>query len=71
MDAMFEVVFVACLLAAPDACEERSLAYVGRTDMFRCMVVAPQYLADWIEAHPAYRIARWRCQDAGRREIEA
>ena len=68
---MFELVFVACVIAAPETCEERSLAYVGRTDSFRCMVTAPQYLAGWVEEHPDWRIASWRCRDAGSREIRA
>ena len=61
---MFELVFVACMIAAPDACEERSLVYLGRPDPFSCMVVAPQYLAAWVEEHPSFKIASWRCRDA-------
>ena len=60
---MFEIVFIACLIASPEACEERSLAYVGRFNPFACMVVSPQYLAAWAEEHPAYRVASWRCRD--------
>ena len=61
---MFELVFVACTIVAPEACEEKSLAYLGRADHFRCMIVAPQYLAGWAEEHPQWRIASWRCHDA-------
>ena len=66
---MFELVFVACMVGAPGACEERSLVYVGRPNPFACMVVAPQYLAVWIDEHPAYRIASWRCRDPESREF--
>jgi hypothetical protein len=68
---MFELVFIACMIAAPDACEERSLAYLGRPGLFGCMIVAPQYLAAWAGEHPAYRVTSWRCRDPESREIRA
>lgn len=61
---MIELLFVVCLTAQPDSCSERSLAFVGISPL-RCVSGAPPELARWAEAHPAYRIARWRCRDLG------
>lgn len=60
---MFELVFVACLIGTPDACEERSLADTAHADAAACAVHAPPRLAEWSRQHPGYRIASWHCLD--------
>lgn len=67
--AMIELAFVACLSAAPLTCEPQSLLYTDISPM-TCALRAQPALAHWVETHPAYRIARWRCRLLdGSREI--
>lgn len=64
---MIEIVFVACLTATPDVCRERSLTYAETMTPQACLMRAQPQLAVWAETHPKWRIARWKCQSAGRR----
>lgn len=66
--AMMELVFVACLLSAPDRCEERSLQYVDVPSVMTCVMGAQPQLAEWAEAHPNWRVARWKCRTPGYQE---
>jgi hypothetical protein len=59
---MIELVFVVCLAAAEDTCAERSLLFVPEAGLAGCMATAQPQLAQWVEAHPDLRIARWRCR---------
>jgi hypothetical protein len=68
---MIELVFTACLVAAPDACEERSLTFLAQSGPVACLVQAPPELAAWVGQHPGYTIAAWRCQDPGGRPTRA
>lgn len=63
--AMIELVFTACLLAAPDRCEERALQYVDIRSPMACVMGAQPELAKWVEAHPKWRVARWACRAPG------
>jgi len=58
---MIELVFVACLAAAPDTCDEKRLLYTDITPM-TCMMGAQPQLAQWVGAHPNFTIRKWRCQ---------
>lgn len=66
MPAMIELVFVACLLAAPDRCEEKALQFNDLTHT-ACVTGAQPQLARWSESHPKWTIARWTCRTPGRR----
>jgi hypothetical protein len=68
---MFELVFVACLVATPHACEERSILYQGKYDPATCAMAAPAYLAAWAAEHPKFIVGAWRCQDPERRRERA
>jgi hypothetical protein len=68
---MIELVFTACLVAAPEACEERALTFLADTGPVACLVQAPPALAVWQEEHPAYTIAAWHCEDPARRPTRA
>jgi hypothetical protein len=68
---MIELVFVVCLLSAPDRCEERSLAFLAQSGPFACMFQAPPELAAWIGEHPGFRVASWHCEDPARRAQRA
>jgi hypothetical protein len=60
-----KLIFLVCLVTAPDVCREEQLNYsfepIAATT---CMAGAQPRLAEWTEAHPGWRIARWRCNAA-------
>lgn len=58
---MMELAFIACLTADPAACEKKSLVFSEMSPM-ACMMGAQPTLADWVETHPQWRIARWSCR---------
>lgn len=69
---MIELVFVACMIAHPEACEEKTLSFLAQGGgPMACMSEAPPTLASWAGEHPGYRISSWRCQDASRHEERA
>ncbi len=57
---MIELIFIACLSTAPGQCRERSLLYADISARV-CVMRAQPELARWAEAHPRWRVARWRC----------
>jgi hypothetical protein len=63
---MIELVFVACLSAAPAQCQERHLSY-SDVSLMGCMMGAQSALAEWKASQPDWRIAKWSCQMAGAR----
>ena len=58
---MIELIFVACLTAAPATCERRAIQYVDIT-VASCNMGAQPELAVWVNQHPGWRIQRWACQ---------
>ena len=66
---MIELVFVACLLSAPERCEEKALLFADVTPM-ACMMGAQPQLAQWAETHPKWSIARWSCRLVDTREAK-
>ncbi len=62
---MIELVFIACLAAAPDRCEENTLQFLAPLSPMACMMGAQPQLAQWSARHPKWRIARWACRPAG------
>lgn len=69
---MIELVFVACMIARPDACEERILSFLSQSGSpMACVLEAPPTLATWSGEHPGYRIDSWRCQDPMHRRERA
>lgn len=58
---MIELVFLACLTASPTACEERSMLYTDISPR-ACLMGAQPELAKWVQTHPRWRIAEWKCQ---------
>ena len=46
---MIELIFVACLKLAADACEERSKVHTAEIGIMGCMVTAQAELAAWTE----------------------
>ncbi len=58
---MIELLFVTCLSASPEDCQERSLLYTEMTPM-TCMMAAQPELAKWAEQHPKWTINGWKCR---------
>jgi hypothetical protein len=59
---MFELVFSACLIADPQSCKDVHLTYEGqRVSLMECAMVGQSEMAKWIEAHPKYRVRKFRC----------
>lgn len=61
---MIELVFVACLSAAPTTCERRAMQFADLTPA-ACTMGAQPELARWVGEHPDWRIQRWTCQPLG------
>lgn len=62
---MIELVFVVCLVTAPETCEERKLPFTRDVSAHGCVIGAPPRLARWSATHPKWRIARWTCRPEG------
>ena len=58
---MIELAFVTCLAASPTDCENRSLLFQEGTPM-SCMATAQPHLAQWVNEHPNWTIAQWKCR---------
>lgn len=56
-----ELVFLACLGAGSDTCEERSLLFTDISPM-TCVMGAQPELAKWVETHPNWTVSRWHCR---------
>lgn len=70
---MIELVFIACLKTAPQACEQKILSYVEegqRASQSSCFMRAQPELAVWAGEHPAFTITSWKCEDSARREVD-
>lgn len=60
---MLRLVFVVCMLDAPDTCENRELLIHDDVPLMACMTGAMPELALWRQTHPNWRVNRWRCED--------
>ena len=59
---MIELVFTACLIAAPEDCRERSLVFAANVTPMMCLTNAQVELARWNVEHPKWQVARWKCR---------
>ena len=59
---MITILAVLCSLASPANCQELTVTTSDFADvsMQSCLMGAPQ-LAEWMNQHPAERLAAWRC----------
>jgi hypothetical protein len=60
-ETMIELLFITCLAASPNHCEERAVALLPYTGLVGCMMTAQPQLALWSERHPGHRVVRWSC----------
>jgi hypothetical protein len=51
---VIKIIAVLCSLSSPANCQEQIIS------MQSCLMGVPQ-LADWMQQHPAERLAAWRC----------
>ena len=69
---MIKIIAVLCSLASPNNCHEQivTTSDFAQISVQSCLMGAPQ-LAEWMNQHPAERLAAWRCVigDQGRRGI--
>jgi hypothetical protein len=59
---MIKIIAVLCSLASPSNCHEQLVTSsdFAEVSVQSCMMGAPQ-LAEWMNQHPAERLAAWRC----------
>ena len=59
---MIKIIAVLCSLSSPTNCHEQIVTTSDFADvsMQSCPMGAPQ-LAEWMNQHPAERLAAWRC----------
>jgi hypothetical protein len=67
---VIKIIAVLCSLASPTNCHEQvvTTSDFAEVSVQSCLMGAPQ-LADWMNQHPAERLAAWRCvigRQAGR-----
>ncbi|MCJ9700710.1 MULTISPECIES: hypothetical protein [unclassified Bradyrhizobium] len=67
---MIKIIAVLCSIASPTNCHEQivTTSDFAEVSVQSCLMGAPQ-LADWMNQHPAERLAAWRCvigKQAGR-----
>lgn len=60
---MIELVFSACLIAAPASCKDVHLTYMAQSvTPLQCMLYGQPHMAEWINVNPQWRIMRFRCK---------
>jgi hypothetical protein len=59
---VIKIIAVLCSLSSPDNCHEQivTTSDVADVSVQSCLMGAPQ-LAEWMNQHPAERLAAWRC----------
>ena len=59
---MIKIIAVLCSLSSPGNCHEQLVTSSDFADISvqSCLMGAPQ-LAEWMNQHPAERLAAWRC----------
>jgi hypothetical protein len=67
---MIKIIAALCSLASPSNCHEQLVTSSDfeQISVQSCLMGAPQ-LAEWMNQHPAERLAAWRCvigQQSGR-----
>ena len=63
---MIEIAAAVCMLSAPERCKDVSLTFEAENiTVFACMMYGQAELAKWTGEHPAWKISRWSCREAG------
>jgi hypothetical protein len=59
---MLDLVLTICLFAAPMECRKERMPWEG--PMVSCAINGQFAASEWLNAHPKWRLARWRCRPA-------
>jgi hypothetical protein len=59
---MIELVLVYCLISDSHTCIEKRPAFEVEMTPQSCLMDAERYAIDYVEAHPEWRLAGWRCE---------
>jgi hypothetical protein len=63
---MIEIAAAACLMSSPEQCRDVTLTFeVDNYQPAMCMTVGQIELAQWVVAHPDWRITKFSCRPAG------
>jgi hypothetical protein len=66
------LIFLVCLISSPDTCREERFSFAFEpVSNLGCMTGAPPRMAEWMNTHPGWRIARWKCIPIGADEERA
>jgi hypothetical protein len=58
---VIKIIAVLCSLSSPANCHEQTVTTSDFAEVsMQCLVGAPQ-IAEWMNQHPAERLAGWRC----------
>lgn len=59
---MIEIVISVCLIQEPSRCQDVRLNYMAQAATpQQCMMHGQHEIMKWLEDHPKWRIAKWRC----------
>lgn len=67
---MTYLVFVACMAMQPDECDTRTVAIYEDVSPMGCMKSAQPTMVNWVDMHPGWEIANWRCTAERDRIVE-
>jgi hypothetical protein len=59
---MIELVLVYCLTAQPDKCTEQRPVFEEPLTGMACMMNAQRVAIQYVEEHPDWKLAGWRCE---------
>lgn len=61
---MIALTLIVCLHAAPSQCKPEPVSFDG--SLMSCALFGQAVAAEWIAAHPKWRLAKFTCGIAGR-----
>jgi len=65
---MVHLALTDCMMAWQSHCSEERPVIEDMSPM-ACMVEGQQVAAEWVEEHPKWMLARWRCEQGPPRDI--
>ncbi len=68
---MVQLVLIYCLTKDTLSCVERRPVLDVAPSPMACMMAAQPVAAQYLEEHPAYKLASWRCEVSNKRERAA
>jgi hypothetical protein len=65
---LIELILTVCLAATGSECRNEHLVLESDGSLYHCMMESPVHIATWMQAHPKWRVMRWKCAPPGTRE---